>query len=75
MPLSAQKYFQLVFSPQFVIIFTMNCACLVFKTSGSWSKIGTRKDTCLHHSMLSLFLVSLCTAPTPFIIFGVFAAT
>ena len=40
-----------------------------------WSKIGRMKDTCLHHSMLPLFLVSLCTAPTPFIIFGVLAAT
>lgn len=35
MPFSAQKYFQLVYSSQFVIIITMNCACVVFKTLGT----------------------------------------
>ena len=34
MPFSAQKYFQLVYSPQFVINITMNCTCVVFKSSG-----------------------------------------
>ena len=34
----------------------MNCACVVFKTSGTWSKTGKRKDTFLHHSVLPLFL-------------------
>ena len=56
MPFSAQKYFQLVYSSQFVIIITMNCACVVFKTPGTWSKTGRRKDTFLHHSVLVLFL-------------------
>ena len=45
-----------MYSSQFVIIITMNCACVVFKISGTWNKIGRRKDTFLHHSVLPLFL-------------------